>query len=133
MRYKPNTEEMKSVLNSDLDSRVRYFVHKVADWESFWLVCDSEGNLFGGYDSNDRECISVWPFKEYADLVLADSKNKDKLTEMTINKFLDEYVDELTKKNISIIIFPDKKLHGAIMAADVFKNIMKAELAKYGD
>jgi hypothetical protein len=55
------------------------------------------------------------------------------LKSMEIHHFLDNYLDELHYNNISIFVFPNKELDGAVMTAESFRNMMEEELAKYGD
>ncbi|MDR1375676.1 MAG: DUF2750 domain-containing protein [Holosporaceae bacterium] len=133
MSRKLSEKEIQAVLNSDVDARVRYFVHKVAAMECFWLMCDEDDDLLIVYDAKERECIPVWPFKEYADVFFEDCVERKFLKEVQIQKFLDERIDKLIKRNVAIFVFPDTKSHGAFVMADVFRNMMEDELAKYGD
>ncbi|MDR1401339.1 MAG: DUF2750 domain-containing protein [Puniceicoccales bacterium] len=133
MTYKPTEKEILAVLNSGIDARMRYFVHKVASQEHLRLTYDAEGNLFAGYDADGVECVVAWPFEVYGQIFLDESQNKQFLKAMSIHKFLGEYVDELFGNGISMFIFPNKTLQGALLPADVFRDMMEDELAKYGD
>ncbi|MDR1528266.1 MAG: DUF2750 domain-containing protein [Puniceicoccales bacterium] len=133
MNYKLSEKEIEMVLRSDVDARVRYFVHKTAAWEYLWLMYDDRGNLITVYDATNRECIPVWPFKEYADMFFNDFEEKKLVKKMKVHDFLCEYIDKLIEKNIYVFVFPDMESRGALVKADIFQYMMEDELAKYGD
>ncbi len=137
MNYKLSQKELESVLKVDIDKRVKYFRNMVGDKSTLWLCIDDNGNLFTGFDKNNKECLSVWPAKEYAEFLLTKSSLKafnciNYLKSMDIHDFLDEYIDELTDLDIYILIFPTEH-GGALMSAESFRNMMIEELLKYED
>ncbi|MDR2629068.1 MAG: DUF2750 domain-containing protein [Puniceicoccales bacterium] len=133
MNYKPSEKEIEMVLRSGVDARVRYFIHKVADWEYLWLMCDDQDNLITAYDATNKECIPVWPFKEYADIFFNGFEEKKLVKKMEVHDFLHGYIDKLIENNIYVFIFPDTESRGALARADVFQHMMEDELVKYGD
>ena len=137
MSYKLSPKEVESVLKVDIDKRVKYFRNMVGDKCNLWLCIDDNGDLFTGFDKNNKECLSVWPAKEYAEFLLTQSSLKafnsiNYLKSIDIHDFLDEYIDELIKLNIYILIFPTEQ-GGALMTAESFRSMMIEELLKYED
>ncbi|MDR3151261.1 MAG: DUF2750 domain-containing protein [Holosporaceae bacterium] len=128
MKYRLSNKEIQSVLNSDIDSRVRYFVHKVADWKKMWLM-GNKNSFFTDKNSNDEEVLVIWPFREYAEISLKDRLHfQEQLIEMDIHFFLENFIEYLLKKNVKIFMFPGEEMDGAIMTAESFKNMMEEEL-----
>ena len=120
------------ILHSNVDKRVRFFIHKVADWEYLYLSYDRERGLDTIYDNLGRKGVCVWPFKEFADVYYeGDEGMKEKVKKMSIYKFLKEYVDDLAKLDINIFIFPVRNEDCACMSAEKFKLYMEEELEKY--
>lgn len=131
MSYIPTKKEFEAIIQQDIDKRVKHFQNRVGGHQCLWLCIDNEGNLFSNYDEKGRECISVWPAKEYAELIIA-KKDQKLLKKLNIQFFLDEYCDELKENNIYLMVFPTSD-GGALFNVDDFRNLMEEELAKYGD
>ena len=132
MKYFFYEKEIKSLLMSSVDKRVRYFIHKVADWEYLYLSYDKKRGLDTIYDSLNRKGVCVWPFKEFADVYYEDDDiMKEKVKKMSIHKFLNEYIKDLSQLNINIFIFPVQNKDCACMPAEKFKLYMEEELEKY--
>jgi hypothetical protein len=133
MKYRFYDKEIQSVLDSDIDSRVRYFIHKVADWKKIWFM-GNENSFFTDKNSNNEEILVLWPFKEYAVVSLKDHPHfQEQLMEADIHFFLGNFMEYLIKKNINILVFPGKEMEGALMTAESFRNMMEEELARYED
>ncbi len=137
MRYKPSEKEFDSVVTLGIDKRVKYFRNVVGEHCIMWLSYDEEGNLFANYDTQDRECIYVWPAQKYGEFFFKNTKfncdiGSSNLKPLDIHDFLDEYIDELIEQNIKIMIFPTEH-GGALMSAESFRNMMIEELLKYED
>lgn len=131
MVYTPTKKEFEAVIQQDIDKRVKHFQNRVGGHQCLWVCMDDEGNLFSHYDEKGRECVSVWPAKEYAELVVAKC-NQNLLKNLNIQYFLEEYCDELKINNIYLMVFPTKD-GGALFNADNFRTLIEEELAKYGD
>ena len=137
MIYEPNQKEFEALINAPIDKRVKHFQDRVGGHCYFWTNLDKDGNLLSGYDLNNNECISVWPAKAYAEWFWTKShfKNLNNLKELRpieVHEFIDEYIDELMKANVYILVFPTDE-GGALFDAENFKNMMMEELDKYGD
>ena len=133
MKYHFYDKEIRSVLSSDIDARVRYFKHKVAGWENLWLMEDENG-FFTDCNSNGDEVLILWPFKEYAKISLKNNqKFYNQLKEVNIHYFLDHYLEYIKEHKIKLFVFPGINNDGALFDADDFKIMMEEELAKYGD
>ena len=106
MKYFFYEKEIKSLLTSSVDKRIRYFIHKVADWEYFYLPYDKQRGLDTVYDDAGQKGVCVWPFKEFADVYYKDNLiMQERVKKMSIYKFLKEYVDDLAQLNTNIFVF----------------------------
>ena len=132
MTYNISKKVLENVYNSNIDKRVKYFAHKVADWETLWLFEDENG-FFTDETTSGDEILSLWPFKDFA--IKLYEKNEDfksQLKEVDIHKFLDDYLPYIQENNIKIMVFPTEN-GGALFDADNFRNMMEEELLKYED
>jgi hypothetical protein len=137
MHHIPSEKEFNSVVILNLDKRVKYFRNVVGECCEIWLSYDEAKNLFANYDTENIECVFVWPSKKYAEWFLTKTKFECQkairnLKPMEIHDFLEEYIDELALANIHILVFPTEN-GGAIMTAESFRNMMEEELARYED
>jgi hypothetical protein len=137
MPHEPSEKEFNSVIELNIDKRVKYFRNVIGEHCEIWLSHDENGNLFANFDTKNTECIFVWPSKKYAEWFLTETKFEcqraiKNLKSMEIHKFLEEYIDELADSNIHLLVFPTEN-GGALMTAESFRNMMEEELAKYGD
>lgn len=132
MKYFFYEKEIKSLLTSSVDKRIRYFIHKVADWEYLYLPYDKQRGLDTVYDDAGQKGVCVWPFKEFAEVYYKDNLiMKERVKKMSIYKFLKEYVDDLAQLNTNIFVFPVRNKDCACMSAEKFKLYMEEELEKY--
>lgn len=133
MKYHTKDKEIQSVLSSDIDARVRYFTHKVAEWEALWLM-ENENGFFTDEDKDGREVLVLWPFKEFALCALADNLEFQKqLLEVSIYDSMEKYLPYIAEHGIYLLVFLGKKMDGALLDAENFRNMMEGELARYGD
>jgi len=135
--YNVNEKEFLSVINLNIDKRIKYFKNMVCDQCVLWLSYDGCGNLIGNYDTDGNECIYVWPNEIYGLHFLNKTKFKDKiaatnLKAINIYDFLREYIDELMGNGIFIMMFPTDN-GGALITAKDFKIMMDEELSRYDD
>ena len=131
MSYVPNKKEFNAVVKQNIEKRVRYFQNIVGGHERMWFCMDNEGNLFAHYDEKGRECISLWPAREYAELVISGD-NRDLLKEVNVTHFFEEYYEELKKKNTYLMVFPTDE-GGTLFSIEDFHAFIEEEFSKYGD
>jgi hypothetical protein len=63
--WEVNDEEFASVLEQSAEKQLDYFVHKVADWETVWLltVDGSSPAMLG----ENPAALAAWPHRRYAE------------------------------------------------------------------
>lgn len=139
MIYKPKQKEFESILGLKIDKRIKHFKNMVGGHCYFWTCLDGE-NLLAAYDKDGNESIMVWPAKEYGEYFFninstTTEKRNDGINHLhtlEIHTFLQEYIDELSRKQIGIMVFPLED-GGALFTPTDFRNMIEEELAKYGD
>ena len=127
----PTKKEFDAVIKQSIDKRVKYFQNTVGGHECMWVCMDDGGSLFAHYDGKGRECIALWPAKEYAELVISE-ENRNLLKKVNVTYFFEEYYEELKEKNMYLMIFPTFE-GGALFSVEDFHAFIEEEFAKYGD
>lgn len=89
-----NSHKIRSLLSQSPEKRFEYFIKQVADLQILWLLHDSDGICMFG-DAEGRECIPVWPNKEFA-LANANGEWREyKANSIDLNVWLNEALPDL--------------------------------------
>jgi hypothetical protein len=127
---KMNSHKLQNIFNLSSKERYGYFVRKVADFQTVWLVRDDEGVAMLGGDEEHSKSIPVWPEKEFASLFLKGDWESYRVEEMPLDEFL-IWLDELQKKGIQLATFPKESLQSIVVSAEEMKAHLLHELEQY--
>ena len=124
-----NQQKINSIFAFDSKERYGYFLRKVADFETIYLIADNE-DKYVMIGSNDLSVIPVWPEKEFAELFLTDDWKNYKVVEYDIHDFM-EWLTDLEKQNVDLAGFPNSCLNTVHVSAVDMKNHLLFELSQY--
>jgi len=122
-------EKLNSVLTLSSKERYEYFIKKVADFETVYLIQDDDKYVTIGDDKNEI-IIPVYPEAEFAELNLQGTWINFSVEEMELSEFLD-WLDELHEKRIKVAGFPSSENSGIVITADEMKNHILFEMQQY--
>jgi hypothetical protein len=125
-----NPNKLQNIFNLSAKERYGYFVRKVADFQTVWLVRDEEGLVMLGGDEEQSKSIPVWPEKEFAALLLTGEWESYRVEEMPVDEFL-IWLDELQKEGIQLAAFPKDSLQSIVVEAREMKAHLLHELEQY--
>jgi hypothetical protein len=125
-----NSHKHQNIFNLPAKERYGYFVRKVADFQTIWLIRDEEGIVMLGGDEDHSQSIPVWPEKEFASLLLTGDWESCRLEEMPLDEFL-LWLDELQKESTQIATFPKEGLQSIVVNAEEMKAHLLHELEQY--
>jgi hypothetical protein len=135
MRAKPHRKEIKTiydVLALPNENRANFFAHKVV-MEGLLTFLTEEGadlctdvgvDLHTFPSAEGREFVPLWPSLKEAVFGLPE-KYHAHLTQMKLNRFLDEYTDELVQNDVYVGIFPNDSLSCCAMHPIAFRKFMQ--------
>lgn len=88
-------KEIKAISGKSPDVRYGYSLKRIADNDCLWVLSSKEGNFLCIQDEG-LNVLPIWPFKEYAEIYLARSKEENCMAYgISLEKFSDELVDFL--------------------------------------
>ena len=101
------TDFNKDSLSADL--RLEYFMERVFNERTFWLLQAQDGMFAMFEDDNEQAYIPFWPDKEYAEKHIADDWGEYNAESMGLFEFFN-WIEELEGDEIKIAVFPDADL-----------------------
>jgi hypothetical protein len=136
MRAKPHKKEIKTIYDVFAlpnENRANFFAHKVVMEGSLTFLTDEGADLYTnvGVDlhtfpsADGREFVPLWPSLKEAVFGLPE-KCHIQLTQMELNRFLDEYTDELVQNGVYIGVFPNDSLSCCAMHPLTFRRFIQS-------
>lgn len=122
-------EKIKNVFNLPPEERYDYFIRKVADFEEVWLV-KKEQNIIALVDESEREAISVFPEKGFAELLLQGEWEGFTVEKIDVYDFVD-WLDQIKKEGKRIACFPKDDFIAFIVSAEEMKVDLLEEIKQY--
>ncbi len=110
--------------------RYVYFIKRVADAESAWVLDDDGFAL--SCDGSNNDFIVLWPAREYAEACAIDEWSRYKPKEIELDFLLYEFLPNLSNDGLRIGVFmvPSTK-DTPIVSADELLADLKNECEKY--
>ena len=130
MSYQLNSEQRKSVLALDAQSRSIHCVGRVTDWEEVWALKDKDGWLFLK-PSDELEYFPIWPHREYAQVVGKSIYDEESAESLTLDDFMENWLPGMKDDGIKIGVFPDTEGNMWIMEPEDLRADLLDEIAKY--
>lgn len=130
MTYELSETEKNGALNLNAEYRYDHFVLKVARSGQLWALKDDDGLLFLTADEGEY-CLPVWPHEDYAALWATGDFAGYKPQAITLDIWMEKWIDGLTQDNISIAVFPiheqENLIVDAVELADSLQKKVEAE------
>ena len=127
-----NMDNIKLLNVQSLDShkRLEYLIRKVADFELIWGSYGDNGWLLLS-DENGRRITPFWPEKEFVNEYNITHKYDYFAKKIDLYYFLDNWINELAKDKIDIVVFPVKEKESIIISPLQLKALIENELEQY--
>ncbi|EHD20425.1 MULTISPECIES: DUF2750 domain-containing protein [Brenneria] len=127
---KISAKEIEAMSKKSNEDRYVYFIKRVADNESAWVL-DDEGFALSS-DDNGNDFIMLWSAKEYAELCAVDTWSNYKAKEIELDYIFDELLPDLLESNINIGVFMvPSTTDTPIVSADKLLTDLQNECEKY--
>jgi len=116
-------EKIKEVLKLDHQARFQYLCNEVNQRQEIWLLVDEHGCVM--LNTEDEDCVPVWPNKEFAEDWATEEWSHCKAESIDLDKWYQRWTLGLEEDELSVVVFPDKQLNGAIFFPDEFEHHLK--------
>ncbi|UXM95830.1 DUF2750 domain-containing protein [Bartonella sp. HY329] len=102
--FMPSDKEIQVMLKRDINIRYQYFIKKVVDWQTIWIIEDDDFPICAG-DGQGNFYVALWPARAYAELNLVGAWADYKVSSIPLKHFLNELAPNLKKDNYGLCIF----------------------------
>ncbi len=102
-------KEIEKVSALDSNKRYSYFIKKVCDWETIWVMYNDEFGYALNIDKLDNSYLFVFPNKAFTNLYIENDTDfvDYKATKINLSTFLNELSKKFISKNVnSAFVFP---------------------------
>jgi hypothetical protein len=130
MRTNISAKELSGVLEASNEKRLKYFIGMVASWSTFWASTSEGGNIATFEDEDGQNCVLMWPFKEFADIVTQAANLPGRIIQIEVHDFLENYVNDLIANQLLIRVFPTQNLDSVKVTPEEFFDLMLEELSR---
>ncbi|AIR68647.1 DUF2750 domain-containing protein [Dickeya fangzhongdai] len=127
---KLSAKEIEVMSKKGNEDRYIYFIKRVADNESAWVL-DDDGFALSSDDAGN-DFIVFWPAKEYAEACAVDVWSNYKAKEIELDYIIDELLPNLSDDGLNIGIFMvPSTTDTPIVSADKLLEDLQNECEKY--
>ena len=126
-----STEEKKSLIQCQSETRYTYTLKRIADTETMWSIVEN-GNTFFIQHHGKMKLFPIWSAKEYArDFCVNERKNCQSIT-INLDYFENSVIDFICEKALYINVFPTvKEPLGQIVSLNKFAEDLSVFLEDY--
>jgi len=123
-------KEIEAVIQLAPFDRYKYALKRIVDWEEMFSLEDEDGN--GAFvQAEDWILYSIWPAKEYAELVVAKEWANYKVISISLDKFGNDVIPLIEDGNYLINVFAVNEQMGFPVSAEEFLRDIDEEELKY--
>ncbi|MEL0630411.1 DUF2750 domain-containing protein [Psychromonas aquatilis] len=121
-------QRIKEILKLNQQQRFNYLCKEVQKQKQIWLLVDEHGCVM--LNTEDEDCIPVWPNKEFAEDWATDEWSHCKAESISLEKWKARWTQGLIEDELSIVVFPDKNLNGEIFFPEEFQQELNFQSKK---
>jgi Protein of unknown function (DUF2750) len=127
---KISNKELESVSTMGAFDRYRYFIKKIADSSTFWILMNKQDE-YALSDVDNKILLSMWSAEEYTKSCMTGVWKNYIPRCLDIDKLNDELLPFITEKNYLIDVFPVNSKAGFVVTVDEFVHDLNVELNNY--
>ena len=98
--------------------RFKYFVDTVLESQQIWVLVDEHGCMM--LNTEDEDCVPVWPNKEFAQAWITDDWQNCKAEAISLSKWQNSWTNGLADDDLAIVVFPNQAEEGLVLFPDEF-------------
>ena len=110
------------------EQRFQYFIREVIKSGEVWVLTDEHGCMM--LNSDDEDCVPVWPNKEFANAWATGDWEKCKAEAITLEVWLNRWTNGLEDDELSVVVFPDHNEEGFVLYPTELANELQKKSQK---
>ena len=116
-------EKIKQILQMDDAQRAAYFINETVNENKLWILTDEHGCVM--LNTEDEDCVPVWPNKEFAEAWATDEWKTCQAEEISLNKWFSRWTHGLTDDDLALVVFPSQDEQGLVFYPDELEHELK--------
>ncbi|MFC3120144.1 DUF2750 domain-containing protein [Agaribacter flavus] len=113
-----NDTNFKAIQALSADKRYQYLIKQALLNKEIWILKDTHGCVM--LNSDEEDCIPIWPHKEFADAWATDDWKGCKAQGIELDTWLSRWTEGLLEDGIAVAVFPDANSEGLVVYPDEF-------------
>lgn len=124
-------KELESVSSMGAFDRYRYFIKRIADSSTLWVLKNKHGE-YALSEVENNVLLSVWSAKDYIQSCLKGVWENYIPTCLDIDEFNSMLIPFISEKGYLIDVFPVNNKAGFVVTLNEFVHDLNIELSNYG-
>lgn len=120
-----DAKQRQTIGNFDEHKRFTYLLEQAVLNNQLWLLIDEHGCMM--LNTDDEDCVPVWPNEEFALLWATGEWENCKATTVSLNKWFSCWTTGLSDDELSIVAFPNQAQEGLVLYPDEFEFELKTK------
>lgn len=123
-----SSEQMQKIAAYDLEQRLNYVLKTAVTEQSLWILSDEHGCVM--LNSEDEDCVPLWPHKEFAEQFATGEWQDCKAQAISLKKWQSHWTPGLEEDELALAVFPSLEDEGQILYPDEFDHLLKQKIKK---
>ncbi|SEL86538.1 Protein of unknown function [Colwellia chukchiensis] len=119
------SEQIKQILRLDDAQRATYFIKEVVKQNQLWILSDEHGCVM--LNTEDEDCVPVWPNKEFAQAWVTDDWQACQPEAISLNKRYSRWSHGLADDELALVVFPSQDEQGLVFYPDELEHELKQQ------
>jgi len=120
-----STEQINIIESYGENKRFKYLLEQANNHNELWILSDEHGCMM--LNTDDEDCVPVWPNKEFAQSWINDDWQNCQAQAISLNTWFSRWTQGLLDVGLSIVAFPNQQQEGLILFADEFEFELKQQ------
>ena len=118
------SDNIAEVEQLSADKRLNFLMKQLKTQEALWILTDEHGAVM--LNSEDEDCIPVWPGSEFAERWATGEWDKCKPMSINLNTWQEKWLPGLEDDDIAIAVFPGQQEDGIVLFPYEFAQEMQS-------
>lgn len=109
-----DNNDIQALLSRNAENRCTYLLEQAKQTNELWILTDDVGAVM--FQSEDEDCIPVWPSKDIAKLWCDGDWQACQPHSITLEAWLEKWTPGLEDDEVNILAFPNTQDEGVVLA-----------------
>lgn len=113
------SSSLDSIMQYSPDKRYTYLLEQVKATQSLWILTDEDGCVM--LNTEDEDCVPVWPSKEYALYWASGDWEGCKAQAIALKDWLVRWTSGLEGDDLCVVVCPNPDEEGLVLSPEMFE------------